>query len=72
MGTTLPITCRNCGVTGSVGLDMDVSVLQVGGAINIENPCPICKKVALGAPSGKYVRDENEVLQRVGDYEENS
>lgn len=68
MGAKLDIECEKCGMTGNVELPFEGGELNVGGKINITNPCPQCGG-QLSAPGGKYKSGDDGFMRRVGDYE---
>ena len=67
MGTKIEVACNGCDATGSIDLDMDIVKLNVGGEINISQPCPLCGG-KFGAPGGHYERNEAGVMKRTGDF----
>ena len=71
MPTKVSVTCENghqCTITIE---ELNLTSLNVKGVINTDQKCPICKTTLTG-PSGKYVKDEDDQLVRVGDYEEDT
>lgn len=66
MATKLPFTCQNCGTQGTVDLDKEMSSIDAAN-ISITNPCPSCN-AKLSAPGGKYEKNDDGVLVRVGDH----
>ena len=69
MSCTFKFTCSRCGAIGTSEVEQDMGTLNVRGKINLSSPCPVCGH-DISLPSGKYVRDDSDMMVRVGDYEE--
>jgi hypothetical protein len=67
MPTDIDITCEKCGEQGVITIDPDVNELSASDKIEIEDPCPQCGG-KLSAPGGRYKRDNEGKLVRVGDF----
>lgn len=68
MPFAIDVSCPN-GHNAEITMEAPIKSLEVGGTINITNiPCPLCGG-AFSAPSGKYEKDENGKMIRVGDYQ---
>ena len=68
MPTKIPLACENgheCTLTLE---EVNIEKLEVTGVINTPQKCPVCGSDLTGK-GGKYVKDEDDLLVRVGDYE---
>ncbi len=67
MSTKLPFICESCGAEGTIEMEEDVTYIEATKII-FENPlCTFCNG-NLTAPGGVYERNNNGLLERVGDF----
>jgi hypothetical protein len=65
----VPCETEGCGTTATVDLPGQIKELSVGGRVNVDGvACPSCGG-KFSRESGVYKPDENDVYQRVGDYQ---